>query len=322
MVAFSASARDLVAGVPLGSVPAVRLAAVALRTSEIYIRDMTAGETALVSVDTAGGPSGARSQGSAVAGNGRYVAFFSDAPTLVAGDGNKQVDVFIRDFPPVPVLNPAVVEFGTGALGTSPVPGAAVLTNAGWGTLAVSGASLAGSAKGDYSIAADGCAKRILHRAEACTITIVFTPKEPGVRTATLEVADNYKGSPRTARLTGGGSLALLELSPEVARPGLVVIAKGSGFPPGAQVRLRWSRGISEDLPVVTADGQGAFTRQVLVFHNDLLGRRDLLAESAGGPPFPPVAAPLLVTEPPMAPPSFEVLRRLIDLPLVLMIRG
>ncbi len=322
MVAFSALAKDLVGTASLGATPAVRYAAVALRTSEIYIRDMTAGETAMVSVDTAGGPSGARSQGSVVAGNGRYIAFFSDAPTLVAGDGNKQVDVFIRDLPPVPMLNPAVVEFGTGALGTSPVPGAAVLTNSGWGALSVSGATLAGSAKGDYSIASDGCAKRILYRAEACTITIVFTPKEPGARAATLEVADNYTGSPRTARLTGGGSLALLELSPEVARPGLVVIATGRGFPPGAQVRLRWSRGITEDLPVVTADEQGAFSRQVLVFHNDLLGMRDLLAEPASGPPFPPIAAPLLVTESSMAPPSFDMLRSLLDLPLVLMIRG
>jgi hypothetical protein len=100
------------------------------------------------------------------------------------------------------------------------------------------------------------------------------------------------------------------------------VSATGSGFPPGAQVRLHWSRGITEDLPVVTADAKGAFSQEVLVFHNDVLGQRDLLAESVGGLPFPPVAASILVTQPPMGPPGFEILRLLVDPPLVLMIRG
>ena len=283
---------------------------------------MAAGETALVSVGLSGGPAGARSVGPVVAGNGRFVAFYSNAQTLVDGDTGRTVDVFIRDFPPVPQLNPAVVDFGSGAVGTGPVPGAAVLVNAGWGPLAVSGATINGSAKGDYTILLDGCAKTTLHRSEACTLTIGFSPKKTGARIATLNVADGYAGSPRTARLSGRGSLATLVLSSEVARPGLVVSATGSGFPPGAQVRLRWSRGITENLPVITADANGSFSQPLLVFHNDLLGERELLAESVGGSPFPPIAATLLVQEPPMGPPSFEILRLLMDLPLVLMIRG
>ena len=123
-------------------------------------------------------------------------------------------------------------------------------------------------------------------------------------------------------RLTGGASLATLVLDSDIARPGLVVNVTGSGFPAGAQVRLRWSRGITEDLPVITADATGAFSQAVLVFHNDLLGERDLVAEPAGGSVFPAVKAPLLVTEPPMGPPSFGIMRFLLDLPLVLMIRG
>ena len=111
-------------------------------------------------------------------------------------------------------------------------------------------------------------------------------------------------------------------LNSDIARPGLVVNATGGGFPPGAQIRLRWSRGISEDLPVITADASGAFSQEVLVFHNDLLGQRDLVAESAAGSSFPSVTAPLLVTEPPMGPPAFEIMRLLINLPFVLMIRG
>jgi len=317
MVAFTSQASDLVA-----SEPGIRLAAVALRTADVYIRDMTAGETALVSVDTSGQPAGGRSLDPAVAGNGRFVAFYSNASNLVAGDDNQQVDVFLRDFPPAPALNPAIVAFGTRAVGTDPVPGAAVLMNTGWGPLSVSGVTIDGAAAADYALLADGCTKKTLYRAEACTLTVGFSPKSPGARTATLKVADSYTGSPRTASLSGRGSLATLLLSPEVARPGLVVSATGSGFPPGAQVRLHWSRGITEDLPVVTADAKGAFSQEVLVFHNDVLGQRDLLAESVGGLPFPPVAASILVTQPPMGPPGFEILRLLVDPPLVLMIRG
>jgi Tol biopolymer transport system component len=322
MVAFASMTMNLVVAAPLGAVPSVRLAAVALRNGEVYIRDMVAGETALVSVGLSGGGAGARSLGPVVAGNGRYVAFYSNAQTLVDGDTGRTVDVFIRDFPPAPMLNPPIVDFGSRAVGTDPVSGAAVLANAGWGPLSVSGVTIDGPAKGDYTIQADGCTRMTLHRSEACTVTVGFSPTGAGARTATLNVADNYKGSPRTARLSGRGSLAALVLSSEVARPGLVVIATGSGFPPGAQVRLRWSRGITEDLPVITADANGAFSHQVLVFHNDLLGERDLLAESAGGSPFPPVAVPLLVTESPMGPPAFEIMRLLLDLPLVLMFRG
>lgn len=316
MVAFVSGSTDLVA-----ATPGVRLAALALRTSEVYLRDLTAGETALVSVNLAGRPTTARNLKPAVAGNGRLVAFYSNAPTLVQGDDNKTFDVFIRDFPPVPLLNPAVVEFGTRAVGTDRVPGAAVLVNAGWGPLTVAAVSVDGPARADYRIEANGCTTRILYRAEACTVTLSFSPAKAGARTATLKIADSHTGSPRTARLSGRGSLATLVLDPPVGRPGLVVMATGSGFPPGAQLRLRWSIGLTPSLPVVTTDARGRFRVQVLVFHNDRIGRRDLVAESVGGSPFPPVEAPLLVTKPSMGPPGF-LLQRMIGLPLVLLIRG
>jgi Tol biopolymer transport system component len=38
-----------------------------------------------------------RSVGPTISGNGRYVAFFSDASNLVVGDGNQVQDVFVRD---------------------------------------------------------------------------------------------------------------------------------------------------------------------------------------------------------------------------------
>jgi len=73
-------------------------------------------------------------------------------------------------------------------------------------------------------------------------------------------------------------------------------------------------------MPVITADSQGRFRVPVLVFHNDQIGTRDLVAESVDGTPFPPVQASMLVTEPSMGPPG-RILQ-FIDLPLLLTIRG
>lgn len=44
-----------------------------------------------------GGPANAGSSRISISGNGRHVAFVSDASDLVTGDGNNQPDVFVRD---------------------------------------------------------------------------------------------------------------------------------------------------------------------------------------------------------------------------------
>ncbi|HEX3329066.1 MAG TPA: hypothetical protein VHS27_04030, partial [Gaiellales bacterium] len=55
--------------------------------------------TVRVSVSAAGAEANAASGqgGVVVSGDGRFVAFVSDASNLVAGDGNGVVDVFVRD---------------------------------------------------------------------------------------------------------------------------------------------------------------------------------------------------------------------------------
>jgi len=82
-IAFRSSATDLVAGGD--AVPA------------IYVRDLTAGTTTRVSVSSTGTPGNGASDTPRISGNGRYVAFASDANNLVIGDGNGRTDVFVRD---------------------------------------------------------------------------------------------------------------------------------------------------------------------------------------------------------------------------------
>ncbi len=319
MVSFASSATNLVAAAAV--VPGARLAAVAPSApTEVYERDVVAADTILVSVAVNGRPGGSRSLTPAVGGNGRFVAFASLSNTLVRGDRLKNADVFLRDFPPVPRLNPPVLNLGTRPVGAPAVPAATTLANAGWGPLSVRRASIDGPS--DFAIAADACDGRVLHRAEACTVTVSFVARHEGPRRATLRIPDSFTGSPRTASLRGNGSQARLSIDPVIGPPGTVVIATGSGFPRNTQIALRWSTGITPTLPRVETDGSGRFRTQVLVFHNDQTGRRDLVATPVGRTDIAPVSARMLVTRPSVGPPGFSIIQRLIDAPFVLLLRG
>jgi Tol biopolymer transport system component len=83
-VLFESSASDLVPGDTNSA-------------SDIFVRDLVADTTLLVSVSTNGGPANGASRGSVITPDGRYVAFVSEASNLVAGDTNRIADVFVRD---------------------------------------------------------------------------------------------------------------------------------------------------------------------------------------------------------------------------------
>jgi len=81
-VVFQSGATDLVTGYAGG----------------VYVRDLVAGTTRLVSVNQAGtGNSNGGSNYWQITRDGRYVAFDSSASDLVSGDTNGKFDVFVRD---------------------------------------------------------------------------------------------------------------------------------------------------------------------------------------------------------------------------------
>jgi Tol biopolymer transport system component len=65
--------------------------------TDIFVRDLVAGTTTLVSVSTNGGPANGASTDPVMTPDGRYVAFISSASNLVPGDTNGIPDVFVRD---------------------------------------------------------------------------------------------------------------------------------------------------------------------------------------------------------------------------------
>jgi len=84
-VAFVSDATNLVAG----DTNALR---------DIFVRDRTLGTTVRVSVSSSGAEAlHGRCDSASMAGNGRYIAFYSLADTLVPGDTNRKGDLFVHD---------------------------------------------------------------------------------------------------------------------------------------------------------------------------------------------------------------------------------
>ena len=83
-VAFQSSANNLVAGDSNAK-------------SDIFVRDRETGTTERVSVSSAGVEGNDNSSAPSISADGRYVAFYSGANNLVAGDANGYLDVFVRD---------------------------------------------------------------------------------------------------------------------------------------------------------------------------------------------------------------------------------
>ena len=65
--------------------------------ADVFAHDRVTGTTARVSVSSTGAQGTRQSVGAQVSGDGRFVAFDSDATNLVSGDGNGRTDVFVHD---------------------------------------------------------------------------------------------------------------------------------------------------------------------------------------------------------------------------------
>jgi hypothetical protein len=84
-VAFQSEATNLVAGDTNGN------------DADIFVRDRQTGTTSLVSLSSSGVHADDVSRAPVISADGRFVAFWSNATTLVPGDTNGRPDIFLRD---------------------------------------------------------------------------------------------------------------------------------------------------------------------------------------------------------------------------------
>lgn len=83
-IAFGSDANNLVSG--------------DTRAVDIFVRDVSAGTTEIISLDINGNePADGASWQSTISGDGRYVAFSSTSTALVPNDTNAAYDIFVRD---------------------------------------------------------------------------------------------------------------------------------------------------------------------------------------------------------------------------------
>jgi len=111
---------------------------------------------------------------------------------------------------PTVALYPDSLNFGNQALGVASAAKEVTLGNPGSMPLAIAGAST----RGDFS--ADNSCGRTLAVAAHCTVSITFTPTEPGNRSGVLTITDNINGvadSIQTVALGGTASAPVASLS-------------------------------------------------------------------------------------------------------------
>ncbi len=108
-VAFGNSADNLVAGDTND-------------VDDIFVHDTQTGTTTLASVSSAGVQANADSDNATLSADGRYLAFWSDASTLVSGDTNAVRDIFVRDTQLGTTTRASVASDGTQANAASDNP--------------------------------------------------------------------------------------------------------------------------------------------------------------------------------------------------------
>ena len=100
-------------------------------------------------------------------------------------------------------ISPSSLNFGVQLVGDKSAAQKVVLTNIGSKTLDISGITIAGMAKQDFS-ERDNCGSS-LPPGKHCTISVNFKPTKLGPRRAAIKITDNAPGSPQQVPLRGIG---------------------------------------------------------------------------------------------------------------------
>ena len=101
-------------------------------------------------------------------------------------------------------LSPATLSFGAQKAKTTSSAQTITLSNTGSAILSITGITITGTNPGDFS-QTNTCGTSVAVGG-SCTISVKFTPKVTGARSASLSIKDNAAGSPQTAALNGSGT--------------------------------------------------------------------------------------------------------------------
>ena len=211
--------------------------------SDVFVRDLSAGTTTRVSVDTGGGEANGRSDSGGgrpgITGDGNLVAFSSFASDLVVGDGNGSgSDVFVRDLQSsTTTLASGATGGGSGASISDDGRYVAFQTTQVWvhdrqnNTTAMASALYgrpANGISGNASVSADG--RYVVFHSGATNLVPGSSGIDIYVRSVSMPTIDSVTpdtvaaGSSATLTVTGTGFLPGAEASASLfTAPGVVV---------------------------------------------------------------------------------------------------
>ncbi|PYV22023.1 MAG: hypothetical protein DMG27_19240, partial [Acidobacteria bacterium] len=105
---------------------------------------------------------------------------------------------------PTASLSSSNLNFPKQKVGTTSSQKKVTLSNTGAGTLNIASIAITGASSGDFA-QTNNCGPS-LQAGASCTLSVTFTPKATGARTAALSITDNASGSPQQVSLKGSGS--------------------------------------------------------------------------------------------------------------------
>ena len=112
----------------------------------------------------------------------------------------------VNDEIPLATLEPGSVSFGNQAVDASSAPQTITLNNSGTASMSIAAIALQGVQSGDFAKTADTCSSSVVTAGGSCSITVRFTPKAAGARSAALLVRTNAPRSPHLIPLSGTGN--------------------------------------------------------------------------------------------------------------------
>lgn len=104
---------------------------------------------------------------------------------------------------PIPAIEPTSIDFGDQADRQRSAPRTINLTNHGSAPWKIRTLSVTGADSSDFLKMNDQCAGATLSPNSSCSVSVVFMPRAPGDRNATLTITDNTGESPHSVTLHG-----------------------------------------------------------------------------------------------------------------------
>jgi hypothetical protein len=151
--------------------------------------------------------------------------------------------------------------------------------NIGFAPTTITSVRLQGENPKDFDVTGSSCIGYLLNPGSTCSIDAVFTPTEPGYRSATM-IVQTALGQYTSVVFTGDGTrVANLQVAEAKVRAGNDVGLGGSGFKPNTLVSISWADGRGESITVMTSDA-GDFLALLPTRPHERSGDRTVVAQS------------------------------------------